>query len=328
MRVLALSRSARGGGHDTVRALAALLEPLDIEVVIDDASWIPNETGFQADKAVTKRLKEDAKGFDLVLAVDYRAAWACAEAFYLRRPWAYLAWGMPKTTLPELVDRLCSARLGWCPSYAVKSALEAADCVHLETMLPPVAVPEGVPDRAAARAALGLPEETPIFLGLGRFVPDHGFDDLVAGFGEVALHRPDAVLALVGEGSAPRADDHRVLVRSEWDPERRWLWLAAADLLVVPSRRAGFSLVAAQAALLGTATALRRAGGLEEQLGPEGAWRFSDRSDMPGVLLEALSHDVSTRAKADGAGHWVRERCEPERFARHAQSLLRQALGT
>jgi glycosyltransferase involved in cell wall biosynthesis len=322
LRVLALSRLARGGGYETVRALAALLDPLGIEVVVDDAAWIPNETGFQADKTVTKRLKEDAKGFDLVLAVDYRAAWACAEAFYLRRPWAYLAWGMPKTTLPDLIDRLCSARLGWCPSHAVRTALEGADCVHLETLLPPVAVPEVGPGRDGARQELGLPVETPIFLGLGRFVPDRGFDDLVAGFSEVALHRPDAALALVGEGQPPRADDHRVLVRQEWDAERRWLWLRAADLLVVPSLRAGFSLAAAQAALLGTPVALRRAGGLEEQLGPEGAWRFSNRSDMPGVLLEALSHDVATLAKAD-----VRERCDPERFARQAHSLLRLAVG-
>ncbi len=149
MRVLFIRRQKVGGIATYSDALARELENHGIEVVIDDAEdWIPNETGFATDRRVTKLVKKAAQGFDLVHAWGYRPAWACSEAFYLRSPWIFTAYDIPKTTNSQLIDRLNAARTGLCVTRAVKLKLEAADTINLELVPPGLATPPPLLEKA------------------------------------------------------------------------------------------------------------------------------------------------------------------------------------
>src|SRR5947209_1380599 len=60
--------------------------------------------------------------------------------------------------------------------------------------------PRSPPQRAAARAASGLPSGGRVVLALSRLVPRKGFDVVIAAVSLLAPHRPDLVLAIVGAG--------------------------------------------------------------------------------------------------------------------------------
>src|SRR2546425_227809 len=73
-----------------------------------------------------------------------------------------------------------------------------------------VAIPSGVdtealraraPGREAARAALGLPPEARVVVGIGRLVPVKGFDVLVGSIPSVAGRVPALRVLLVGDGT-------------------------------------------------------------------------------------------------------------------------------
>jgi len=112
-----------------------------------------------------------------------------------------------------------------------------------------------VPDRAAARARLGIEPEAPLFLFSGILRPYKGWDLLLQAFGSVRAAVPGARLALTGEpwGEAAalgRRTDPEPGVRLELrylDEEERALWFAACDAVVCPYRRATGSGIAADA---------------------------------------------------------------------------------
>ena len=249
-------------------ALRRELDRLDVEVVIDDAAdWIPNETGFTVDRKVSKEMKKAAQGFDLVHAWGYRAAWAASEAYYLKFPWVYTAYDIPKTRNSQLIDRLNAARLGICSSRAVKTALEEVDTVQLERITPGLTSAPNLYSRVEAKQRLALPSQGQVILGFGRMVPERGFDALLAAMPTVWDHHSDAHLVLLGDGPEHQKLDKeaqkygaRVSVVSKF--QDKWMWLAAADLVVVPSRRVGFSMVAAEAMQAATPVLVRQAGGL------------------------------------------------------------------
>lgn len=64
-------------------------------------------------------------------------------------------------------------------------------------------------DQREARQQLGLPDDGPIVLQLGRMVPRKGVDDAIRGFGQM-VHRygVDGALVIVGGEAEDAADDH------------------------------------------------------------------------------------------------------------------------
>ena len=175
------------------------LEEEGIDVVIDDTGWIPNETGWKVDRKVSKQLQEASRGFDLIHAFGYRAAWACSEAFYLKRPWVYTAYDMPKTLVSQLIDRLNAARTGIVPTRKVKQKLEEADTLNLEVVMPCVHVPNDLPSMQDCKSKLGLNEEHPLILGMGPFGKDRGFRPLSDAADQLKFEYPDVQVAMVGE---------------------------------------------------------------------------------------------------------------------------------
>lgn len=325
MRVLYLRRQKVGGVATYTELLRHALEAEGYDVVIDDAEeWIPNETGWSVDRKVSKALKEAVKGFDLVHAFGYRAAWACSEAFYLKRPWVYTAYDMPKTTVSQLIDRLNAARTGICVSRAVKNALEEGDALNLEVVTPGVWVPADRPTTEEARRFLGLEPERPVVLMLGPFGPDRGTQAFLDAAEQLKFEAPNLTVAMVGEGLAKSPPASVTFVERNFD---KWRWLQAAEVVVVPSTRAGFSMTAAEAMMMGKPVVMRRAGGLAE-MGVENVSieLFDNDEDLLYVLLELLNSPIHRESVGEAAQIRAEDRFLLERCAKDHARLYRDLL--
>lgn len=326
MRVLALLRQSRGGLARWASDVTAWLAEEGVELVVDDASWIPAQTGRATDKEVSKRVRADARGFDVVHGLGYRAAWACAEAFSLRFPWVYTAYDPPKTTHPDLVDRLNSSRRGIVPSRSVHDDLDNADVLHLEVIPPPASMEDT--DREAVRNELGIPPGCVLIYSQGEFTPESGLASLFPAMEAVWKDSPEARLAVVGEGTERlHSSDVRVTVLRTWldHPGR---WLSGADLVVVPARRAGWSRTAVEAMQAGVSVVLRNWGGLTE-IGDPGVstWLFDDDADLGRVLAEAAASPLRRESIGAAGRAWVENRLDPSRHAKRLARIYREAAG-
>ena len=110
--------------------------------------------------------------------------------------------------------------------------------------------PQGERDRVAARKVLGL-DDVPTVVCVGRLSLQKGQRDLLACWAEIRAQVPEAQLILVGDGP-----DLRSLTRQAEALEGVSLvgrrsdvrtWLAAADVVAVPSRWEGMALVPLEA---------------------------------------------------------------------------------
>jgi glycosyltransferase involved in cell wall biosynthesis len=110
-----------------------------------------------------------------------------------------------------------------------------------------------IPDRAAARARLGVPADVPLFLFSGILRPYKGWDVLLEAFAAVRREVPEAHLVLAGEAWGAARDlpartpaGVRLELSYLYEDERA-LWFAACDAVVCPYRHATGSGIAADA---------------------------------------------------------------------------------
>lgn len=142
-----------------------------------------------------------------------------------------------------------------------------------------------VADRAAARAALGVPAADFLFLAIGFIQPHKGFDRAIRAFGRLGGPEaaPGARLDIVGSlrieepGYLEHLDELRVLAgatpgttlhvgyTSDDEFDR---WIVAADVVVLPYRHIWSSGVMERAALYERPVIVTRVGGLAGQAGP------------------------------------------------------------
>ena len=122
--------------------------------------------------------------------------------------------------------------------------------------------------RSAARAELGLPSG-PLVVCVGRLCEAKGQDLLLAAWPRILERVPSAHLVLVGEGTVDARLRMRVgtgvLLAGHRDDVS--MWLAAADVVVAPSRREGLSLAVLEAMAVGRPVVATDVDGMRESLG-------------------------------------------------------------
>jgi teichuronic acid biosynthesis glycosyltransferase TuaC len=130
-----------------------------------------------------------------------------------------------------------------------------------------------VQDRAAARQALGLEAQgdRPLVLYVGRLEQAKGTVEMLGAFGRLAAADPAPVLALVGEGgdqercrAAARAMPDRILVPGPCSLGEVARWMAACDLLVLPSHNEGTPNVLLEALACGRRVVATTVGGIPD----------------------------------------------------------------
>ena len=188
-----------------------------------------------------------------------------------------------------------------------------------------VTVPSGVPTaelrsrapgRAAARAALGLPDDAFVVAALGRLVPVKGFDLLVEAMPALLAAVPDAHAIVIGDGpeeAALAALARRLgvgarvrLHGASADPAAI---LAAVDVLAAPSRNEGMGRALVEAMALGVPVVGAQVGGIPSVVGGDEAGRLvppDDVAALTGALVE-LGRDPNVRANL---AEVARERAE------------------
>ncbi|WP_168211980.1 glycosyltransferase [Actinomadura rubteroloni] len=156
----------------------------------------------------------------------------------------------------------------------------------------------GDAERAAARRALGV-RGGPLALCLGRVTPQKGQDVLLSAWPRVVARRPDARLALVGDGTPDRKVPRGVLtVPAVADPRP---WLVAADVVVLPSRWEGLPFVALEAMATGRSVVASDVPGLAEVVTPDVGALVppEDPRSLAAALAERLADDCP-RTAAEG----------------------------
>lgn len=155
-------------------------------------------------------------------------------------------------------------------------------------------------DRRQARLELDLPANAPIAVTVGRLAPQKGQDVLLKAWPRVLSAVPGAQLYLVGDGpdrDALRAAAARLsgvhVVGSRNDVG---LWLAASDVVVMPSRWEGLALTALEAAATGRSLVATDVAGMGEVIG-EGDAKAGVIVPLGGELVPMLAHCLAERLK-------------------------------
>lgn len=157
-------------------------------------------------------------------------------------------------------------------------------------------------DRAAARARLGRVPAERLVVCVGRLARAKGQDVLLEAWPRVRAQVPDSALVLVGAG--PDADTlrRRATAGVELVGERDDIldWLAAADVVVQPSRWEAMSLALLEAMARGRSVVVTDVAGMPEILaGVDGA---IVPVEAPEPLADAIAERLLDPARVEGEG--------------------------
>lgn len=206
---------------------------------------------------------------------------------------------------------------------AIVAISDAVRDFHVRAGLPAtklVTIHYGLDDVPAAPSEvtpqqLGVPEDAPLVLAIGRLIEQKDHETLLAAFARVA--RPEARLAILGWGrleetTRARADalgiGERVLLPGRVEPSA---WLARANVFAHTSRWEGFGIVLLEAMLAGLPVVATRASAIPEIVVDGETGLLVEPGDVEGVArsLNELLGD-SERARRLGAAG--RERAHAE----------------
>ena len=163
--------------------------------------------------------------------------------------------------------------------------------------------PAGARDRVEARTALGL-GDVPTVLCVGALTVQKGQQDLLADWHRVQAQVPEARLLLVGDGPDRRALERLgearkgvVFCGGRTDVPT---WMAAADVVVAPSRWEGMALVPLEAMACARSVVATDVNGIAESV-PADAGAVVALDDSA-ALVAALVHRLRDPALAEQEG--------------------------
>lgn len=254
---------------------------------------------------------------------------AAACGRMLGRPWVVTAHGRDVRNLQNpRIRAVTGAGLAGASSVICVSRYLAAELRASGLALPPVHIASmGVDltrfrpaDRTEARARLGLPD-APMVLAVGGLTERKNPLRLLQAFRQVHEARPDARLAFVGDGplaGAVRIGAERlglagsVVMPGALPNAMVADWMAAADLLAIPSVVEPLGIVALEAMASGRPVVATRVGGTAEIVGRAGT--LVDPLDPGSIargVIAVLAHPPSvevclTAATAHGVERQAR----------------------
>ncbi|MGA9827447.1 MAG: glycosyltransferase [Rhodanobacteraceae bacterium] len=155
----------------------------------------------------------------------------------------------------------------------------------------------------AMRQRLGIPPDARVIIYVGRFVESKGMRELITAFARLGARDERTRLILVGDGvmrdalvaliaSSDLSD--RVLIPGGCEPEQVAEWIAASDVLTLPSWSEGYPNVVVEAIACGRPVVATDVGGTREIV-----------SAVNGILVPPRDADALEHALADAlAGKW------------------------
>ena len=225
---------------------------------------------------------------------------------------------LPEPLVASLAVRLASRFAASADLVIAPSARIAESLADLGVRAPIAVIPTGVPlelfrpgDRGEARRTLGLDEDAPLCLYVGRLDREKSVERVIDAFGSIALAVSGARLLLVGQGSheaalkrlaaaSPASEAIRFagsVAREELPP-----YYQAADLFLFSSETETQGLVLAEAHACGLPAVAVRASGVDEVVrdGETGLLTKADVEELAdaaiGLLLDAPRRGVMALA--------------------------------
>lgn len=128
-------------------------------------------------------------------------------------------------------------------------------------------------DKEKLKKELNIPEDSYVFIYVGRFVKDKGINELLSSFAKVNKNYPNTRLLMVGgyekdldplsEESEKLIDSHPAIIHAGWQEDVR-PFFSIAHALVFPSYREGFPNVVMQAGAMGLISIVTNINGCNE----------------------------------------------------------------
>jgi glycosyltransferase involved in cell wall biosynthesis len=180
-------------------------------------------------------------------------------------------------------------------------------------------------DRRAARAQLGVDDRAELALFVGRLDPAKGIMELLEAVASLASRRPNLSLAYVGDGPGGAhlrskakhlALDSRIIFGGACTSEKIAEWLAAANVLVLPSYNEGYPNVVIEALSCGRPVIATNVGGIPELVNEESGILVAPRD----------SHALASAIESALKQNW-NERLISEQFHRSWDKAADEMLG-
>jgi glycosyltransferase involved in cell wall biosynthesis len=302
-----------------------------------------------ADARAVARLRTALAGTDLVHAHGLRAGLVAAAARRLaaHRPPLVITL---HNALPEgggvrrrVLQAAERATVRAADLVLAASADLAANARRLggrDVRVAPVSAPPLPPARRApaeVRAELGLTDGRPLVLAVGRLHPQKGYDvllDAAAGWTAGGGRTAPPLVAIAGDGPlhdelATRIERERLPVRLLGRRSDVADLLAAADLVVLPSRWEARSLTAQEALRAGTPLVATRTGGLPELLGNAAELvPVGDAAALSDAVLRLLDDPAAAGALAEAGRRQAASWPDEAGTARQLVAVYRELLGS
>jgi len=250
---------------------------------------------------------------------------AAAAGRMAKRPWVLTAHGGDVRNLASTtIARLSSPGVTGASAIIAVSRFLAEQLRESGLAMPPVHVIDmGVDmdrfrpsDRGAARRAHGLPEDVPVILSVGGLNERKNPLRLLQAFRMVQSRHPRARLVFVGAGpqeAALRAGirleglDDAVVLTGALPAASVAEWMAACDLLALPSRVEPLGVVALEALASGRPVVATRIGGTAEVVGRAGVLidPYDPRSIADGIAKVLARPPSVAQCRTAAEGHDV-----------------------
>ena len=228
-------------------------------------------------------------------------------------------------------------------SSATRDAVLALGAVPAKVHLIPAVANVGEVDSSIVDSIERKYGKSPKLLFVGRFIEEKGVMDLLTAFVQVKEQVVDAQCLFVGDGVL-RADMEAMardlkIERSVhfigWQPGSKIAsWMAAADVLIVPSKPVGTwqeaqGLVVVEAMSVGTPVIASRMGGIPDMIEEGKTGRLFTPRDSEGltnVLVDLFKNPAESQRMAEAARNRIAEYHAPDAVAKQTEVLYQRCV--